>query len=178
MGTVGTSFSSAFTLVSAFPSRCSSGTRGMQKICWTRHQRSLVHSVYSYNHRRSDTLQCSSLVVVVSGGRGWLRCVSGHAWYDWRLGSVGTVTLCGGTLIARQTDDDATMAQQSKHYVASPQASTRAVTGCWLPGRRCGGTETPGSTCQVVCYERRWISWFLVTARRLNAIPGRRSRRD
>ena len=94
---------------------------------------------------------------------------------------VGTVTFCGGTLIARQTDDDATMAQQSKHYVASPQASTRAVTGCWLPGRRCGGTETPGSTCQVVCYERRWISWFLVTARRFgrwrSAGPGGTERR-
>ena len=69
------------------------------------------------------------------------------------------------------------MAQQSKHYVASPQASTRAVTGCWLPGRRCGGTETPGSTCQVVCYERRWISWFLVTARRFGA-RGRPSRQQ
>ena len=76
---VGTSFSSAFTLVSAFPSRCSSGTRRMQKIWRTRHQRSLVHGVYGYNHRRSDTLQCSSLVVVVSCGRGWLHCVSVHA---------------------------------------------------------------------------------------------------
>ena len=86
--------------------------------------------------------------------------------------------MCGGTLIAPQTDDDATMAQQSKHYVASPQASTRAVTGCWLPGRRCGGTETPGSTCQVVCYERRWSRWFRVTARRLRSRPVHDSRQN